>query len=170
MDATVGHAPSVAPTWSRLWVVATLLAVIALVLLAAWALRSNGPGDRRSEVIKRSRVFAVALSSYDYRHLDADIGRVRDMGVGRFRYAYQSVLGGQAFVDALRSNQAVATARVLRGPFVTDVDSHQARTYTVLEQRVSGRSTSGSPTRQVLVETTLVHTENGWKIDWVVLS
>src|SRR5205807_3175855 len=122
------------------------------------AVRGDG-SSRRTLVVDRSREFAIALSSYDYRHIDRDVAKVRDMGVGHFRYEYQSVLGGRAFLDALRANKAVATAKVLRGPFVTDLDSHQARTYTVLEQHVAGQSASGPPTRQVLVETTLVHTD-----------
>ena len=114
--------------------------------------------------------FALALSSYDYHHIDRDLARVRNMGVGNFRYQYEQILGGSSFQKALRDNQAVATAKVVSGPFVASLSGQDARTFTVLTQRIQGKTTAQPETRKVRVESVLVRTPDGWKVDWVEIT
>ena len=92
------------------------------------------------------------------------------MGVGNFRYQYEQILGGSSFQKALRSNQAVATAKVVSGPFVASLTHQDARTFTVLSQRIQGRASPQPETRKVRVESVLVRTPDGWRVDWVEIT
>ena len=161
------HHDNVARTW---WSVAGVLAAAAVVLGLLLALPDRGPSAEREEVEETAEKFAVALSSYDYRRLDRDLRNVREMGVGNFRYQYQQILGGDAFQTALRQNEAVATARVLKGPYLAELSDDEARTFTVLAQTVRGKAPAQPQTRNVRVESILVRTDDGWKVDWVEIT
>jgi Mce-associated membrane protein len=147
-----------------------VLAIAALVLGALLLTRAPSAKEREDTVRQVAEDFSVALSSYDYRHLDRDLARVRAMGAGHFHFQYEDVLGGQAFRNALLQNQAVASAKVLKGPYVAAIDHQEARVFTVLDQRIAGKQPAQPQQRQVLVESILVKTGDGWKVDWVVLS
>jgi hypothetical protein len=147
-----------------------VLALTAIALGAFLLLRGPGPAARQNRVKDVAQRFALALSSYDYHHLDRDLGRVRSMGVGNFRYQYEQILGGTSFQKALRTNQAVATAKVVSGPFVASLGHQDARTFTVLSQRIHGKASTQAETRKVRVESVLVRTPDGWKVDWVEIT
>jgi hypothetical protein len=147
-----------------------VLAVAALVLGAVLLLRDTDDKDRRGEVTQTAERFALALSSYDYRHISRDLAAVRAMGVGNFRYQYDEVLGGDAFRKALTDNEAVATAKVVKGPYLAVLDDDEARTFTVLEQSVRGKGQTTPQARRVRVESILVRTVRGWRIDWVEIT
>ncbi|MEY2478635.1 MAG: Mce-associated rane protein [Actinomycetota bacterium] len=134
------------------------------------ALRGDGPTNRRDEVTQQAERFALALSSYNYRTIDRDLANVRAMGVGNFRYQYEQVLGGDAFRKALSENQAVATAKVVKGPYLASLTDDDARTFTVLEQSLQGKGQPQPQTRRVRVESILVRTTEGWRIDWVEIT
>jgi hypothetical protein len=147
-------------------VLAVIVAVLALVLFT----RGQSAKGRQDEVKKTAEKFALALSTYDYRHLDRDLGNVRSMGVGNFRYQYEDVLGANSFSKALSDNQAVATAKVKSGPFVAALSNDDARTFTVVSQTIKGQSAPQGETRNVRVESILVRTPKGWRVDWVQIS
>ncbi len=149
---------------------AAILAVIVAALAIVLATRGESARDRQSDVKNTSEKFAIALSTYDYRHLDRDLAKVRGMGIGNFRYQYEDVLGANSFTKALKDNQAVATAKVKSGPFVVALAKHDARTFTVVSQTIKGNSAPQGQTRTVRVETILVRTPAGWRIDWVQIS
>ena len=161
------HRPNVARTW---WSVAAVLAVAAAVVAVLLALPDRGESAEREDVEETAEEFAVALSSYDYRHLDRDLQRVRAMGIGNFRSQYQQILGGESFQNALRENEAVATAKVLKGPYLAELTEDEARTFTVLTQTIRGKAPSEPQSRNVRVESILVRTRDGWKVDWVEIT
>lgn len=161
------HRRSVAGAW---WAAAAVLAALALAGGVLLATRDETTGDRRDEVVQQAERFALALSSYDYRRIERDLAHVRSMGVGNFRYQYEQVLGGDAFRKALSENQAVATARVVKGPYVASLGDDDARTFTVLEQSLRGKAQAQPQTRRVRVESILVETVRGWRIDWVEIT
>jgi Mce-associated membrane protein len=146
------------------------LAVVVAVLAIVISARGEGPQQRQTEVKRTAARFALALSSYDYRHLDRDLTKVRAMGVGNFRYQYRQILGGNSFETALGSNESVATAKVTSGPYVAALGTNDARTFTVLSQTIRGKSAPQGETRKVRVESILVLTPQGWRIDWVEIT
>jgi hypothetical protein len=146
------------------------LAVAAVVLGAVLVTRDNSAQEHRREVTTTAKRFALALSSYDYRHISRDLANVRSMGVGNFRYQYEEVLGGESFRKALTDNEAIATAEVVKGPYLAVLDDDEARTFTVLKQTVRGKGQAVPQTRRVRVESILVRTAKGWRIDWVEIT
>jgi hypothetical protein len=145
---------------------AVIVAAVAIVL----ATRGQSAKGRQTEVKNVAERFAVALLSYDYRHLDRDLNKVRAMGVGNFPYQYKDILGGNSFASTLRGNEAVAKAKVKSGPFVVALRKDDARTFTVVSQIITGKSSPNGATRNVRVESILVRTPQGWRIDWVQIS
>ena len=146
------------------------MAVLAIAGGVAVALQDDTSTSRRDEVTQQAERFALALSSYDYRTIDRDLATVRGMGVGNFRYQYEQVLGGDAFRKALSENEAVATAKVVKGPYLASLTDDDARTFTVLEQTLKGKGQAQPQTRRVRVESILVRTTGGWRIDWVEIT
>ena len=146
------------------------MAVIVAVLAIVLATRGQSAKGRQTEVKNTAERFAIALSTYDFRHLDTDLNKVRAMGVGNFRYQYEDVLGANSFEQALKSNEAVAKAKVKSGPFVVALGKDDARTFTVVSQTISGKSAPQGETRNVRVESILVRTPPGWRVDWVQIS
>jgi hypothetical protein len=64
----------------------------------------------------------------------------------------------------------VATAKVTSGPYVAALGTNDARTFTVLSQTIRGKSAPQGETRKVRVESILVLTPQGWRIDWVEIT
>jgi Mce-associated membrane protein len=164
------HAAIVSARARATWLAAAVLAVVVAVLAVVIVANGQSTKERQTEVKGTARRFALALSTYDYRHLDLDLGKVRAMGVGNFPYQYHQILGGNSFESALKSNEVVATATIKSGPFVAALGKDDARTFTVLEQTITGKSAPKGETRKVRVESILVRTPAGWRIDWVGIT
>jgi Mce-associated membrane protein len=150
------------------WAVAAVLALAVALAGVALARRGQTPAERRDDALEASRRFALALSAYDYRRLDRDVAEVRALSTGTFREQYDRALDGTAR-EALRDNEAVATARVLTGPLLARLGEDDARTFTVLEQRVRTKG-AAAQVRRTRVDIVLVHTSQGWKADRVEVS
>src|SRR5581483_9640675 len=87
-----GTVPSADPAETRqraTWIAAAVLTVIVAVLAIVLFTRGQSASARQKEVKNTAQKFALALSTYDYRHLNTDLGKVRSMGVGNFRYQYE---------------------------------------------------------------------------------
>jgi hypothetical protein len=152
------------------WLAAAALAVIVAALAIVLFTRGESSKARQDDVKDTAEQFALALSSYNYKHLAPDLAKVRAMGVGNFRYQYDQILGGNSFETALKNNEAVATAKITEGPFVAALGKNDARTFTVLEQEIKGKSAPNGEKRKVRVESILVRTPNGWRVDWVEIT
>jgi Mce-associated membrane protein len=149
-------------------VVAAVLALAVAVAGVALVRRGPTAADRRDDALDASRRFALALSAYDYRRLDRDVAEVRALSTGTFREQYDRALDGTARA-ALRENEAVATATVLTGPLLARLGEDDARTFTVLEQRVRTKG-AAAQVRRTRVDIVLMHTNQGWKADRVEVS
>jgi len=152
------------------WLASAALAVIVAILAIVLFTRGESSKARQDDVKDTAERFALALSSYNYRQLAPDLAKVRAMGVGNFRYQYEQILGGNSFETALKNNEAVATAKVTDGPFVAALGKNDARTFTVLEQEIKGKSAPNGEKRKVRVESILVRTPSGWRVDWVEIT
>ena len=168
-----GTVPSVDQAETRqraTWIAATVLAVIVAVLALVLFTRGQSEKARQDQVKDTAEKFALALTTYDYRHIDRDLGKVRGMGVGNFRYQYDDVLGANSFTTALTDNQAVATAKIKGGPYVAALSRDDARTFTVVAQKITGKSSPKGENRDLRVESILVRTPRGWRVDWFQIS
>lgn len=147
--------------------VAAVLAVFVVVLGIVLLTRGQSERGRKSQVLDASQRFAVALSSYDYRHLDADFAEVRAMSTEGFQEEYDNLLGGPQFVTALKQSKAVSKATVKDGPFLARLAKDEGRTFTVVEQRITNATSPKPRVVRTRVELYLVHLVSGWRIDRV---
>jgi hypothetical protein len=146
------------------WAAAGVLAVASVVALSVDQLTS-GPTEsqRRDDMTQVAEAFTVALTNYDYRDLGSTRQQVLDLAVRGFEQEFDRLLGGSGVQQALIENQAVATATVAVGPLVADFGDHEARTFTVVDQSVSGAGAAPSQQR-LRVEVLLVETPDGWVV------
>ena len=63
-------------------------------------------------------------------------------------------------------DQTVATARIVSGPYLASLHRNEARTFTALEQRVKDNRSAPPQLRRIRIDTILVRTPDGWKVDW----
>jgi len=146
------------------WVAAAVLLVAAGAgLLVDTAVAGPTPRERRNDMIAIAEAFTLALTSYDYSDLGASRDRVLDLAVRGFEQEFDRLLGASGVQQALTANQAVATATVTVGPLVADFGDHEARTFTVVDQIVTGAGT-GPSTQRLRVEVLLVETPDGWVV------
>jgi len=156
------------PTMSRstksTWIAAAVVAVASLAVLGVdRATATPSAADRRADMLEVAEAFTVALTNYDYRDLDTTRRQVLELAVRGFQQEFDRLLGGSGVQQALIDNQAVATATVAVGPLIADFGDHEARTFTVVDQSVTGTGTA--PTQQRLrVEVLLVETPDGWVV------
>ena len=146
-----------------------MLAVVAAVL-GILLLLDDGGGDgaSRDEVRSVSEDFAVALTSYDHRDLEAGFDRVRSMATTGYREEFDELLAGQQLADALEESEARSVAEVTKGPFVVTLTDDEARTVTVVEQQITNNQAREPAANQTQVYLYLVRLEDGgWKVDRV---
>lgn len=146
------------------WIAAAMLIAGSVLALGIDAFTS-GPTDveRRREMTEVAEAFTLALTNYDYRDLGSTRDQVLDLSVRGFEQEFDRLLGGSGVQQALTDNQAVATATVAVGPLVADFGDHEARTFAVVDQSVTGAG--AAPTQQRLrVEVLLVETPDGWVV------
>jgi hypothetical protein len=144
------------------WVGAGLLAAVGA---AAFALAATGD-DRsdREEVIAFSEEFIDIFTSYDHADFDRTQDAVAERSTKAFTSRYQALLGGAGFVDALRENEASATSKITVGPLVATLDEHEARTFAIVEQEVTGRQFEEPQRSRLRVEVMMVETPDGWTV------
>jgi hypothetical protein len=118
--------------------------------------------DRRDDLLEVARRVTLSITSYDYQDFDATRAAVLADGLPSFELQYEQLLSGSGLRDALTANEAVATSKITVGPMVASLEEHEARTFSVVEQEVDGK-TSEATTQRLRVEVTLVETPDGWR-------
>lgn len=152
------------------WLAAVVVAAASLGVLGVdRATAAPTAAEQRADMLEVAEAFTLALTNYDYRDLDETRRQVLELSVRGFEQEFDRLLGGTGVQQALIDNQAVATATVAVGPLVADFGDHEARTFTVVEQSVTGAATGtgdgAAPARQRLrVEVLLVETPDGWTV------
>lgn len=145
------------------WLVALVLIVASVATLAVnQAAAAPSAADRRQDMTEVAAAFTLALTNYDYRDLAATRQQVLDLSVRGFEQEFDRLLGGSGVQQVLTENQAVATATIAVGPLVADFGEHEARTFTVVEQSVTGLGAPTPSTQRLRVEVLLVETPDGW--------
>jgi hypothetical protein len=118
----------------------------------------------RQEVIAFSEEFIELFTSYDHETFERTEAAVARQSTEAFASRYQSLLGGAGFVDALRQNEAKATSEISIGPLVATLAEHEARTFAIVEQEVTGKQFEQPQRTRLRVEVMLVETPDGWVV------
>lgn len=162
-------APAHAPEGTRGpgTVLATSLAVLFAVVAAVLAvlLAQKDGTDELDELREAAGRFGEALVTYDYHDPDAHRDAVLRLASGSFRQDYEDAFD-QGLGQVITQVQAVSQGTV-NDVYLSSVDDDQAQAVVSLDIEVSG--TSGPRTiddQYVLL--TLVHLDDGWKVDQVI--
>ena len=128
-----------------------LLVVIWLITLIG-SNRSVAHGSAADTDVARR--FAVAVTSFDHKRLDADVQRVLDLGTSGFERDFRSAMGPN-FTDRIATNKSVSTGEIVVGPRVQTISGGRATFFVVVDQTVTSE---GSQSQPQLVHTGLLVT------------
>jgi hypothetical protein len=126
------------------WVV-----LAALVALLAFELVTLVGSDRSlphasaadTDVVRR---FAVAVTSFDHKRLDADVARVLALGTPGFERDFRSAMGPN-FTDRIATNHTVSTGEIVVGPRVQTISGGRATFFVVVDQTVTSEGSQAQP-------------------------
>jgi len=118
----------------------------------------------REEVVAFSEEFIELFTAYDHRTFEETEDAIEQRSTEAFASRYRSLLGGAGFVDALRENEAMATSEISVGPLVATLADHEARTFAIVDQEVTGRQFEEPQRTRLRVEVILVETPDGWVV------
>ena len=136
------------------WVVlALLVALLAFELFTLLGSDRGLPSASAADVDVAKR-FAVAVTSFDHKRLDADVQRVLDLGTSGFERDFRSAMGPN-FTDRIAANKSVSTGDIVVGPRVQRVSGGRATFFVVVDQTVTSE---GSQSQPQLVHTGLLVT------------
>lgn len=121
--------------WVPLLVVALLLAGIVAEAFALGHEGGSNPTAPRATV-DAARRFALAITSFDHRHLDADIARVLALGTPDFERDFRQTVGPN-FTAQFTKNQTVSVGDLVAGPRVQGVKGGRAQFAVVVDQRIT---------------------------------
>jgi len=136
------------------WIVLALLVALLALELITLVGGSRGVPHASSTDTSIARQFAVAVTSFDYKRLDADVQRVLDMGTPGFERDFRSAMGPN-FTDRIAANKSVSTGDIVVGPRVQRVSGGRATFFVVVDQTVTSE---GSQSQPQLVHTGLLIT------------
>lgn len=139
-----------------------MLAVVGIGGFVA-AAREDDTSDRE-EVLAFSEEFVELFTSYDHETFEETEAAVAQRSTQAFASRYRSLLGGAGFVDALRENEATATSEISVGPLVATLADHEARTFAIVEQEVTGTQFDEPQRIRLRVEVMMVETPDGWVV------
>lgn len=148
-------------------VLATSLAVLFAIVAAVLAvlLAQKDSTDELDDLREAAGRFGEVLVTYDYHDPDAHKDAVLALASGSFRQDYEDAFD-KGLGQIITQVQAVSKGTV-NDVYVSSVDDDQAQAVVSLDIEVTG--TSGPRTiddQYVLL--TLIHLEDGWKVDQVI--
>jgi Mce-associated membrane protein len=110
--------------------------------------------------------FSLALVTFNYKTIDADLARITRDATGSFKGQLAKALGGEVgvFREALVKAEAQSTGRVW-GTVVVSIGPHQAKALAFADQTIRNKDAPEPRTVSRRIELTLVRTSAGWKVD-----
>lgn len=142
--------------------------LVALVLAEAVLLfRGNTDERARTEVFQTASGFLSALTTYNSSIIEKQRDRVLSLATGKFRQDYTQVTS-PTFIETLRKTQADQKGTVLKVA-VASVQGDTATVLSLVRTSTTNKDLKAPRVEQIVIELSLVHTRNGWKIDAVQL-
>lgn len=147
---------------------AAVTAVIVAGLVAALIVTQVQLGDRdslngdRTSAIAAARIFAADVSTYDYRHLQRDFGKVENESTSSFRHTFVSSSKGLSTL--LGQYHAVAKATVLDAGLVSITPS-TAVVILFVNQSISNTAQKGPSTTDSRIKVSMVRSGGRWLLN-----
>ena len=136
------------------WIVLVLLVALLAFELISLIGSDRGVAKASAADTDVARRFAVAVTSFDHKRLDADVQRVLDLGTPGFERDFRTAMGPN-FTDRIAANKSVSTGDIVVGPRIQRVSGGRATFFVVVDQTVASE---GSQSQPQLVHTGLLIT------------
>jgi hypothetical protein len=135
--------------WLALAACVLLVGVVALELKSLTDDRGGGLPSAPTASRDVARDFAVAVTSFDHKRIDADLQRVLDYGTPGFEREFRAAMGPD-FVDGIKANKRISTGQVVVGPTAQRVADGRASYLVIVSQQVVSEG-SDNPAQQLRV-------------------
>jgi hypothetical protein len=131
------------------WTPVVLVVLLgALVVLEATQLDLFGSSGSEASpspaAVSLTRRFAVDVTSFDHKRLDADIARVLALGSPGFEKEFRTAMGAD-FAQRIAANNTVSTGRIVAGPRAQKVAEGLATFLVVVDQQVTSEGGKQQP-------------------------
>jgi len=126
------------------WVVLGVLVVLLAFELLALRNSTSGVPTASSADTAAARQFAVAVTSFDHKRLQADVQRVLDLGTPTFEGTFRAAMGPN-FTDRIAANKTVSTGEIVAGPRVQSTSGGKTTFFVVLDQSVTSEGSQAQP-------------------------
>ena len=131
------------------WTPVILIVLLgALLVFEAFKLDLGGGGSAEPkpapQAVGLARRFAVAVTSFDHKRLDADIARVLDLGTPGFEAKFREAMGPD-FATRIAANKTVSSGRVVAGPRAQRIAGGLATFLVVVDQQVTSEGGQEQP-------------------------
>lgn len=130
------------------WTPVVIVVVLAgiLVFEAVNLLDDGGGSDPTATpaALSLTRRFAIAVTSFDNKRLDADIARVLALGTPGFEKQFRAAMGVD-FAKRIATNKTVSTGRIVAGPRPQGVAKGLTTFLVVVDQQVTSEGAQGQP-------------------------
>ena len=131
------------------WIAIVVIALLgALLVFEALQLNLGGRGDAEAsaapEAVGLARRFAVAVTSFDHKRLDADVARVLALGTPGFEDKFREAMGPD-FATRIAANKTVSSGRIVAGPRAQSVARGVATFLVVVDQQVTSEGGQEQP-------------------------
>ena len=122
--------------------------VVVLVVLLGFEFTAAGSGRGLPHAPAASRdvarQFGVAVTSFDYRHVDADIAHVLALGGPGFETDFRNAMGAN-FIGGITTNKRISTGQVVLGPTAQRVANGRATFLVVVSQQIVSDGSNTPP-------------------------
>jgi hypothetical protein len=145
--------------------VAVVLLVGVLAFEVSDLTRDRGLPQASANEVGLVRGFAVAVTSFDHKRLDADIARVLALGTPGFEREFRGAMGPD-FTGRIATNKTVSVGDIIAGPRLQRTSAGKSTFVVVLDQTVTSDGSQAQPqiVRVGLLVTVL---DQGPKVDGV---
>ena len=145
-----------------LLVVVVVLAALAGAAWTGWQVRQErAADDDRAQALSVARQAAVAFTSYDAQHIDADLDRVRQMSTGDFRDQFTKALG--ALTGAIKKADGVSKGEVTQAGLIRSTGS-TAVVIAAVDATITNKQTRQPSLRRYRLQITLTLVDDRWLI------
>jgi hypothetical protein len=145
------------------------VAVVLLVVLVAFEVvvltRDRGLPHASASEVTLVRSFALAVTSFDHKRLDADVARVLALGTPGFEGKFRATMGPD-FAGRIASNKTVSVGDIIAGPRLQRSSAGQSTFVVVLDQTVTSDGSQSQP-QVVRVGLLVTVLDSGQKVDGV---
>ena len=136
--------------WLPVGIVVLLVALVGFEIAALADDDGTGAPEAPRAATRVARDFAVAITSFDHKRIDADVERILSFGDERLERDFRAAMG-DGFVEGVERNKRVAVGRVLYGPTVQRVADGSAAFVVVVGQRIVSEAKTDDPPQSLTV-------------------